>query len=135
MREPHEIISLARQGPARPDWQVFTGKRGPIGAFFRGTSHDPDPMLVVTPDGVVEYVNQKRPLIAVDFRELEGIRLQANATTQSDSSHAYLQAWIDLYYRDGRKAKWQPSSFKDDLQILQAFIEAYAVFKAWLLQR
>jgi hypothetical protein len=135
MREPNEIISLARQGSARPDWQVFTRKRGTIGAFFRGTSHDPDPMLVVTTDGVVEYVDQKKPLIAVDFGELESIELQANATTQSDTAHAYLHAWLDLHYQDGRQAKWQPSSFKDDLRILQSFIEAHAIYRVWLLQR
>ena len=135
MREPNEIITLAREGSARPDWQVFSRKRGSIGAFFRGTSHDPDPMLVVTPDGVVVYEDQKKPLIAIDFAELESIELRGNATTQSDTAHASLHAWLDLHYSDGHQAKWEPSSFKDDLRILQAFIEVFAVYKVWLLQR
>ena len=135
MREPNEIITLARQGSARPDWQVFSRKRGSIGAFFRGTSHDPDPMLVVTPDGVVVYEDQKKPLIAIDFAELESIELRGNATTQSDTAHATLHAWLDLHYSDGRTAAWEPSAFKDDLRILQSFIEVYAIYKVWLLQR
>jgi hypothetical protein len=135
MRDPNEIISLARQGSARPDWQVYTRRRGTIGAFFRRTSNDPDPMLVITPDGVVEYVSQKKPLIAVDFGELESIELQGSATTTSDTAHASLHAWLDLHYQDGRTAKWEPSSFKDDLRILQSFIEVFAIYRVWLLQR
>src|ERR1700760_1059504 len=104
VRDPNEIIALTRQGSARPDWQGFSRKRGSIGAVFRGTSHDPDPMLVVTPDGGVGYEGQKKPLIAIDFAELESIELRGNATTQSDTAHASLHAWLDLHYADGRAA-------------------------------
>ena len=61
--------------------------------------------------------------------------LQGSATTTSDTAHASLHAWIDLHYQDGRTAKWEPSSFKDDLRILQAFIEVFAIYRVWLLQR
>jgi hypothetical protein len=130
MRDPNEIIALARQESAEPGWEIFTRKRGTIGAFFRGTSQDPDPMLVVTPDGVVEYISQQQPLAAVDFRALSRIRLQASATSHASTPGADLRVWLDLHDTDGRKIMWRPSSFKDDLLVLQSFIASFAVYQA-----
>jgi hypothetical protein len=73
-----------------PTWRVFTKKRGRVGAFFRGTSGDPDPLLVVTSDGLVEYVNDKTSLQVVAFQDLAEITLKAQASTMSDSMHAWL---------------------------------------------
>ena len=33
-------------------------------------------------------------------------------------------------YADGRKAKWQPATFKDDLSVIQQSLEAYRADKA-----
>jgi hypothetical protein len=109
---------------------VFTGKRSKVGGFFRGTLHDPDPVLVITEDAAVEYVSSKSPLAAVHFGQLDGVRLRGNATTMSDSMHADLHIWLDLRYRDGSKAKWQPAAFRDRLDVVQSFIEAHAVYRA-----
>jgi hypothetical protein len=111
MTDPRTILGQARQGPLPVSWRVFTKKRGKLSGFLRGSSHDPDPLLVITPDGAIEYVNERKPLTVVNFYDLAGITLQA-------------------HYRDGRKAKWRSTSFADNLQTIQCFIEAYGAHKA-----
>ena len=134
MAYPDAVIAQARQGAAPAAWRKFTRKRGAIGAFFRGTAQDPDPLLVVTTEAVVEYISSKKPLAVVLFADLASVALRAQATTTSDSMTARLQVWLDLRYADGRKAKWQPAMFEDDLSVIQQFVEAYGAYKA-LAQR
>jgi hypothetical protein len=57
--DPQTILGQASQGGAQATWQVFTKERGRVRGFLRGTSADPDPLLVITPGGVVEYVDSK----------------------------------------------------------------------------
>jgi hypothetical protein len=130
MAYPDAVIVQVRQGTAPASWRVFTKKRGAIGAFFRGTAQDPDPLLVVTTEAVIEYVSSKKPLAVVLFADLASVALRAQATTTSDSMTAWLHVWLDLRYADGRKAKWQPATFKDDLSVIQQFLEAYGAYKA-----
>jgi hypothetical protein len=87
-------------------------------------------VLVFTPEGAVEYVSDKKPLVVVVFDDLSEVRLRARATTTSDSMQAHLQVWLDLRYLSGKDVKWQPASFKNDLQVIQHFIEAYGAYKA-----
>jgi hypothetical protein len=128
--DPRMILGQARQGPVPVSWRVFTKKRGKLSGFLRGTSQDPDPLLVITPDGAVEYANERKPLTVVDFHDLAEITLQVHGHSFSDSTLVTLDVWIDLYYRDGRKAKWRSASFADNLQTIQCFIEAYGAHKA-----
>jgi hypothetical protein len=130
MRDPHVILSQVRQGSVPSTWRIFSKKRGAVGGFCSGTSRDPDPLLVFTPEGVLEYVNEKKPLAVVIFDDLSGIRLQAHASTMSDSMNVWLDVWLDLYYLSGKQVKWQSSSFKNNLRVIQCFIETYAVHKA-----
>ena len=130
MRDPRTVIAMVRQGAAPAHWRVFTKKRGAIGAFFRGTSHDPDPLLVFTSDSVIEYVSEKKPVTAVFFPELAEVTLNAQATTQSDSMIAHLRVWLDLRYGDGRKVKWTSAAFANDLRVIQHFLESYGGYKA-----
>ncbi len=130
MRDPQVILSQVRQGSVPSTWRIFTKKRGAVGGFFSGTWKDPDPLLVYTPEGVLEYVNEKKPLAVIIFDDLSEIRLQAHASTMSDSMNVWLDVWLDLYYLSGKKGKWQSSSFKNNLQVIQCFIETYAVYKA-----
>ena len=130
MTNPRTVLMQASQGPVPENWRVFTKKRGRLSGFLRGTSDDPDPLLVITPDEVVEYKDERRPLAIVNFHDVAGITLQATARTTSDSMFAHLDVWVDLTYRDGRKEKWRSASFADDLQTIQGFIEAYGVHKA-----
>jgi hypothetical protein len=132
MRDPQEVISVARQGLAPPDWRVFTGKRSAVGGFLRGTSRDPEPLLVISPEGAVEYISEKKPLRVVAFRELSRVRLRAKATTTRDSPFAHLHAWLDLHDTGGGKQEWRTASFTNNLAVLQALIETFAVHRARL---
>jgi hypothetical protein len=107
MTDPGTILGQARQGPVPVNWRVFTKKRGKLSGFLRGSSHDPDPLLVITPDGAVEYVSERKPLTVVSFDDLTGIALQVRGQSFSDSTSVTLQVWIDLDHRDGRKTKWR----------------------------
>lgn len=83
-----------------------------------------------TPDGAVEYVNERKPLGVLNFDDLAGMTLQVRGSSFSDSTIVTLDVWIDLAYRDGRKAKWRSTSFADNLQTVQCLIEAYGAHKA-----
>jgi hypothetical protein len=128
--DPRMVLGQARQGPVPVSWRVFTKKRGRLSGFLRGTSHDPDPLLVITPDGAIEYANERKPLTVVDFHDLAEITLQVHGHSFSDSTLVTLDVWIDLHHHDGRKAKWRSASFADNLQTIQCFIEAYGAHKA-----
>ncbi|MEU5160075.1 hypothetical protein AB0G74_10760 [Streptomyces sp. NPDC020875] len=125
MTNPREVLARASQGPVPESWRVFTKKRGKISGFLRGTSDDPDPLLVITPDEAVEYKDDRKPPVVVDFDDLTGVTLKAAASTSSDSMMASLDVWLDLVHRDGRKEKWRSMSFAGDLRAIQGFIEAY----------
>lgn len=130
MTDPLMILGQARQGPVPVDWRVFTKKRGKVSGFLRGTANDPDPLLVITPDGAIEYTDEHKPLTIVNFYDLAEITLQVRGSSFSDSSMVNLSVWVDLNYRDGRKAKWRSKSFADNMQTIQGFIEAYGAHKA-----
>ncbi|GAA2803698.1 hypothetical protein RMN57_00265 [Kitasatospora sp. CM 4170] len=130
MTDPQMILGQARYGPVPPDWRVFTKRRGRLSGFLHGTSHDPDPLLVITPEGAVEYANEHKPPVIVAFYDLAGIELQVRGQSSSDSSMVSISVWIDLYYRDGGKAKWRSASFASDMQAVQGFIEAWGAYRA-----
>jgi hypothetical protein len=131
MLDPQTVLGQARQGRAPASWRVFTKARGRVRGFLRGTSADPDPLLVITPDGVVEYVDSKKPVAVIDFDGLSGISLRVSGSTFSDSIQVRLDVWLDVRYRDGRKSKWRSASFADRYETVQAFIEAYGVHQAF----
>jgi hypothetical protein len=129
--DPQAVLGQASQGRAPATWRVFTKDRGRVRGFLRGTSADPDPLLVITPDGVVEYIDSKKPSAVVDFGNLSWIRLRVSGSTFSDSIQVRLDVWLDVRYRDGRKSKWRSASFADQHQTVQAFIEAYGAHQAF----
>lgn len=123
MTDPRTILWQARRGPVPAEWRVFAKRRGKLSGFFRGTSDDPDPLLVITPDGSVEYISERKPLTVVVFQDLAGMKLRV---ASSDSSAA-VSTWVDLRYLDGSKSKWR-SGF--GLEAVQGIIEAYGAHKA-----
>jgi hypothetical protein len=130
MRDPREILSQAGGGAASPDWAVFTKSRGRVRGLFAGTSDDPDPILVITPEGVVEYVDGRKPIDVIDFAELATVDLRVQGHSFSDSSIVTLQVWVDLNYLDGRRrTKWRSASFGDDFRAVQAFLEAFGAHR------
>jgi hypothetical protein len=130
MLDPQAVLDQASQGRAPATWRVFTRERGRVRGFLRGTSADPDPLLVITTDGVVEYIDSKKPAAVVDFGHLSQIRLRVSGSTFSDSIQVRLDVWLDLNYRDGRKSKWRSASFSSQYRTIQAFIEAYGAHQA-----
>lgn len=131
MLDPQAALGQARQGTVPANWSVFTKARGRVRGFLRGTAADPDPLLVITPDGVAEYVDSKKPVAVVDFDSLTRISLQISGSTFSDSIQVRLDVWLDLHYLDGRKSKWRSASFADRYETVQAFIEAYGAHQAF----
>ncbi|MFD0142812.1 MULTISPECIES: hypothetical protein [unclassified Streptomyces] len=130
MTDPQTILVQARQGPVPVDWRIFTKKRGRVSGFLRGTANDPDPLLVITPDGAIEYKDEHKPIAIIDFYDLAEIALQVRGSSFSDSTIVNLAVWVDLNYLDGRKEKWRSESFADNMQTIQGFIEAYGAHKA-----
>ncbi|WP_405358744.1 hypothetical protein OG535_04160 [Kitasatospora sp. NBC_00085] len=130
MTDPGTILAQARKGPVPTNWRVFTRTRGKLSGLLHGTSHDPAPLLVITPDGAVEYTDESKPLTIVGFHDLTGMTLHVSGRSFSDSSLVTLSVWVDLHHRDGSTTKWRSESFADDLQTVQGFIEAYGAHKA-----
>jgi hypothetical protein len=130
MLDPHAVLSRARDGSAPATWRVFTTKRGRVRGFLRGTSADPDPLLVITPAGVAEYADSKNPVTAVDFGNLARITLRVSGRSFSDSTIVHLDVWLDLHDNDGGKSKWRSASFAGQYGTVQAFIEAYGAYQA-----
>lgn len=126
MADPQTILWQARQGPVAADWRVFTKRRGKLSGFFHGTSDDPDPLLVITPDGAVEYISERKPPAIVAFQDLAGMKLRV---ASSDSSAA-VSTGIDLRYLDSSKTKWRSAGFANNLEAIQGLIEAYGAHKA-----
>jgi hypothetical protein len=130
MLDPYAVLGQARQDSTPATWQVFTKERGRVRGFLRGTSADPDPVLVITPAGVVEYVDSKKPVAVVDFDSLARITLRVSGSSFSDSTIVHLDVWLDLHYHDGRKSKWRSASFAARHGTIQSFIEAYGAHQA-----
>jgi hypothetical protein len=129
MLDPQAVLGQASQGRAPATWRIFTKERGRLRGFLRGTTADPDPLLVITPNGVAEYVDSKKPVASVDFEQLQSIRLRVTGSSFSDSTIVHIDIWLDLQYRDGRKSKWRSASFSGQ-RTIQAFIEAFGAYQA-----
>jgi hypothetical protein len=130
MLDPRVILSQASQGAAPSGWAVFATRRGRIRRFLAGTSADPDPLLVVTSEGVVEFVDNRKSIQVVDFDQLSEVVLQIQGSSFSDSTLVTLNVWLELRYLDGRKKKWQSSTFSRDYRTIQSVLEAYGAHKA-----
>jgi hypothetical protein len=130
MRDPQTMLAQVSQGPVPADWSVFTKRRSRVGGFLRGTSGDPDPLLVIMPEGVVEFVDGRKGTQVLDFHELSEVTLRVQGSSFSDSIIVRLDVWLDLRFHDGRKQKWRSATFADDHRTIQSFLEAFGAHKA-----
>jgi len=130
MLDLQAVLSQASQGGVPPGWAVFSKRRGRVGGFLRRTSGDLDPLLVITPEGVVEFVDNRQGIHVVDFDQLSEVALRVRGSSFSDSMIVNLEVWLDLRFRDGRKQKWGSSAFADDYRTIQSVLEAYGAYKA-----
>jgi len=131
MTSPEEVIDQARRGHVPADWRVFTKRRGAVGAFFRGTSGQPDPVLVITPEAAVEYVSDRVPLSVFYFAWVADASLRVRATTSSDSNTVRLRFWVDVRLTDGRTVEWKSATFPRRIEVAQRFAEGCAVHVFW----
>jgi hypothetical protein len=131
MTSPQEIIDQARRGPVPADWRVFTQPRGRVGAFFRGTSGHPDPVLVITLDAAVEYTNDREPLSVMYFAWVAGASMRLRATTTSDSHSVRLRFWVDVRLTDGRTVQWKSATFPARIDVVQRFVEGCVIHAFW----
>jgi hypothetical protein len=131
MLDPHAVLGQARTGTTPPTWRVFIKKRGRVKGFLRGTSDDPDPLLVISPLGVVEYADSKKPVTLIDFDTIARITLQVKGSSFSNTPTVHLEVWLDLHDHRGKKSKWQSASFADQHDTIQAVMEAYGAYRAF----
>lgn len=101
---------------------------------------DPDPLLVILPNGFVEYVSHRKPIISIPFAEIADIDLRTRTTrTTSTNPSTGLSTtttrtyfWLDLRYRNGRKERWMPrANFGRRLDVCQTIIKAHSRFQGF----
>src|SRR5262249_52204930 len=131
MTSPQEVIEAARRGPVPAGWRVFTKRRGKVGAFFRGTSGQPDPVLVITPEAAVEYASDRVPLSVFYFAWVGYATLQMRASSSSDSTSVRIRFWVDVRLTDGRTVQWKSATFPARIEVVQRFVECCAVHAFW----
>ena len=131
MTSLQEVIDQARRGSAPPDWRVFTKRRGAVGAFFRGTSGHPDPVLVITPEAAVEYISDKVPLSVFYFAWVAYASLRMKASSSSDSTSVRIRFWVDVRLTDGRTIQWKSATFPARIDVVQRFVECCVVHAFW----
>ncbi len=85
-------------------------------AISRGVPYA-DALLVLTPEGFVEYIDAQKQVDAVCFADLVGMQMQVDEDEM---------AWLDLVYRDGRNGQWsQRAHFGPPVDIAQYIIDAF----------
>ncbi len=99
---------------------------------------DPEPVIVLLPQGFVEYVSQRKPIIGIRFAELAAVGLQQRSKRHNQSqqpgsplqSSARGKLWLNLHYHDGRQERWRPrADFGPPEQLFQMIIKAHALYQ------
>jgi len=114
-----------------------------IGSFAGRDRKDPDPLLVILPEGFVEYISWRKPIVAVAFAELADLTMtlieergQTITTTATPDGALTIKntssrVRLDLTYRDGRKDQWKPRiQFEAPELVPQTIITTYAQYVA-----
>lgn len=112
---------------------------------------DPQPLLIVLPEGWVQYIRRRDPAQAVAFAELKHLRKGVNSseeittladlqkgtgrsrrsTTKSSGSKSLAGPWLDIAWRAGDREDWEPDGcFGTPEAICQAIIAAYQGYAA-----
>jgi hypothetical protein len=87
-----------------------------IGFFVGRDRKDPDPLLVMLPEGFAEFSNSRKPIVAIAFAELSELRLGQRTYKRTitrpngggSTTSTRTDTWLDLVYRDGRQDQWEP---------------------------
>jgi hypothetical protein len=98
---------------------------------------DPEPVIVLLPQGFVEYVSQRQPIIgvlyaevaAVDVRQRNNRRIQGYQAGEQLQLAARGKSWLDLRYHDGRQERWRPrADFGPPGRLYEMIIKAHALY-------
>jgi hypothetical protein len=105
-----------------------------VGLRFAHRRNDPNPVLILRPEGVIEYVSQDKPTIGIPFAEVAELSITSSATTTSATSilgrlsttSNLNSVHAQIVYRDGHQDSWQPrSTFETAATFPQAMMDAY----------
>ncbi len=81
----------------------------------------PEALLVLTPDGLIEYIDKRHPTDVVSFADLLSIQIQ-----RDDNNNVLLQ----LLYFDGREGQWsQRAHFGPQERIAQEIMKAFIYYQ------
>jgi hypothetical protein len=109
------------------------------GLFAARDARDPDPLIVLLPDGFVEYVSHRKPIIGVPYAALADIDLRVRKSTTTSVNPATgvrttstsTRIWLDLRYRNGHTERWAPrANFGSRLGTCQIILKAYSRYEA-----
>jgi hypothetical protein len=110
---------------------------------------DPDPLLIVLPEGWVQYIRRRDPAQAIAFVELKHLHEGVNpseefttladlqkgtvhsqrSSTKSGRSKSHAGPWLDLEWSKGDRKDWEPEKCFDKPEaICQAILAAYQRF-------
>lgn len=112
----------------------------------------PEPLLIVLPEGWVQYIRRRDPAQAIAFAELKHIRKgiapskeeittladlqkrtghRQRSTNKSNDRQSHAGPWLDIAWREGDREGWEPDNCFDSPEtICQAIIAAYQSYAA-----
>lgn len=125
------ILSQARQRSTPSTWKVFNKPRweGLIG-YLGKRWRDPDPLIVFTPEAAIQYINEVKPLNVVEFANISKITLEVD---MAPIAYVSSEVWIELHYFNEKEGRWPSNNGffgESRREVVQYFIEAYALYKA-----
>jgi hypothetical protein len=136
MRNAQLILAQARQGEVPSTWKIFRAARweGLLGSLFSRTRRDPDPLIIFIPEGVIQYLDENKPLRVIEFSSLSRIVLRVDATPVAWMASP---VWLELFDLNGKKERWPSAGWLRATQfgsrlteeIVQYFIEAYTRYQ------
>jgi hypothetical protein len=123
------ILVQARNGNAPADWDVFEGKVHDVNVV-EGTENDPLPLLVITSEYLIEYINSATPLTIIPFADFQEVRLEI---VRKEFAFYLVYTRINLRLIDfnGKRHYWNAQPNFEDQQdvILQRLIEAHLKYR------
>jgi hypothetical protein len=90
----------------------------------RRDADDPDPVIVVMPNGFVEFFLLRRPPRIVAFAELADVQLEGYGRIAEEVTLDEIELSLYLIYKDGRKERWHPQAHYEDKPIVKISVAA-----------
>lgn len=107
-------------------------------ANARRHAGDPDPVIVLLPEGFVEYVSRHQPIIGIRYANVAAASVgqgkQPRQPNQPGAAPAARPAsrskvWLHLVYRDGRADRWMPrANFGPPERLYETITKAHTLY-------